>query len=128
MPRFTLVLAPRSEAGGDRLRAVLTALGRNGVDARTLGEVLGLDREYRWFTDGKIKYVLRKANRVIVLPRADGSVGSGTVRDLRLAEEAELTILVVRQDGRLVSLADAGLTTEPKPTPSVAARFTWPPR
>jgi hypothetical protein len=123
--RLTLVLAPRSEAGSDRLRAVMAALRRSGVEARTLGEVLGLDREYRWFMDGKVEFALRQASRVVVLPRADGSIGGGTVRDLKLAAAAGLTILVVRQDGRLVTLEDAGLTPETQPTQAVAARFTW---
>lgn len=104
----------------------MAALRRSGVEAKTLGEVLGLDREYRWFMDGKVEFALRQASRVVVLPRADGSIGGGTVRDLRLAEAAGLAILIVRQDGRLVALQDAGLMPEPEATQAVAARFTWP--
>ena len=123
--RLTLLLCPLSERDGGRVQAVLTALRRSGVQARLLDEVLELQQPYRWLSEGRVRWALRRAAQVVLLPRPDGAIGAGTLRDLRLAEAAELPIAVVRQDGRLLPLAKAGLVDEPKPTQVTAARFTW---
>lgn len=48
-------------------------------------------------------------------PGADGSIGFGTYRDISLATDLNVSVLVVSNDGRLWPLGQAGLVLVPNP-------------
>lgn len=119
-----LLLAPLSEAGSPRVAAVAGALQRQGVRTHTLLEALSKPADWRFVTTGAVTVALRRSSRVVVLPRRDGSIGRGTLRDIRLAERVPLPVYVVSPQGRMVKLADAGLVELNGRDQTNAAKFT----
>src|SRR2546430_330864 len=72
----TLLLCPMSERNGSRVEMVLAALRRSGVEARLLDEVLDLQQPYRWLSESRVRWALRRTARVVLLPRPDGTIGA----------------------------------------------------
>ncbi len=129
---ITLLLMPFSEQGGERQTKLRDALQRAGADVRTVKEALEWGSgPQRLIPQRKVWAALQQARQVVVLPRADGSIGFGTCRDISLATDLNVPVLVVSNDGRLWPLAQAGLVLVPKAgsdrhSRQVAGHFSWP--
>ncbi len=111
MKGTVMLLTPSSERRGGRARAVSAALETRGWTVVRLDT--GLPKRQRghggWLPDYVARAQLKGMDRVIVLPRADYTIGAGTLRDIRLAEQLDKPVLVVRNDGQLVPLREVRL-------------------
>lgn len=129
---ITLLLLPLSEQGGERQTKLRDALHRAGADVRTVGEALEWQAgPQRLIPQRMVWSALQQARQAVVLPRADGSIGFGTYRDISLATDLNVPVLVVSNDGRLWPLAQAGLVLVSNPGSDhesryVAGHFRWP--
>lgn len=118
-----LLLSPLSEQRGRRADIVADALRRKGVRVHTLAQALGRGRGWSLITPSALSVALRASSRVVVVPRPDGSIGAGTLRDVRAAETSDLPIYVVSPSGKMLPLAAAGLVELDGDVVN-AARFT----
>lgn len=129
---ITLLLLPLNEQGSERHAKVHDALRRAGADVKTLAELLDWSPGSRTpIPQPRVCMALQQARQVVLLPRADASIGSGTYRDIGLARDLALPVYVVANDGKLVPLDRAGLEVVANPSMDhsgrrIAARFTWP--
>jgi hypothetical protein len=69
---------------------------------------------------------MARVQRVIVLPRGDGTIGRGTLRDLELAQRAGRRVGVVTPEGKVAPIDQADLEPTGKVGDYEVARFTWP--
>jgi hypothetical protein len=105
--RPILVLTPRSEAGSERYAGVLETLRDEGLFVRRLRAVspAARVRTKGHVPDAWMGQLLAEAAGVFVLPRTDGTIGAGTLRDIRLAKRRHYVQLVT-PDRRLLPLGE----------------------
>lgn len=128
---ITLLLMPLSEQGGERQTKLRDVLHRAAADVRTVGEALEWQAgPQRLIPQRMVWSALQQASQAVVLRRANGSIGFGTYRDISLATDLNVPVLVVSNDGRLWPLAQAGLVPVSNPGSDhesryVAGHFRW---
>ncbi|HZT82230.1 MAG TPA: hypothetical protein VFA26_18525 [Gemmataceae bacterium] len=105
-----------------RTRRVIAALRARGWSPVTLGDVVPKRHRRTLVAEDLVGRAIRQAGRVVVLPRPDGSIGRGTVRDIRLAVSLRVPVTVFGPNGRSLPVERAGLVVAGE-DPRFAGRF-----
>jgi hypothetical protein len=119
-----LILAPLDQLS-ERVPKVVDSLRGHGIQPLLLGDLVDQDHPEHLVPEAAVMTALTKVSRVLVVPRPRGSIGAGTLRDLRLAERAGMRVSVVDPQGRIRSLSEATII-ERGDNRQLAARITWP--
>jgi hypothetical protein len=123
--RPSLVLTPRSEIGSERYGGVLEALRDEGLFVRRLRAVNARVRTQSHVHDAWMGLLLAEAAAVFVLPRADGTIGAGTLRDIRLTKRRH-RVQLVTPDRRLVPLREVPFVETTDGAGRPEGRFEFP--
>jgi hypothetical protein len=128
--RPILVLTPRSESRSERYRKVLEALRDEGLFVRRLENLGRGVRGGAHLSDAWVDVLLSRAADVFVLPREDGTIGAGTLRDIRLAKRRRRyrRMQLVAPDGRLVPIEDVPFAAATDNAGRPEGRFEFPGR
>jgi hypothetical protein len=119
-----LLLFPATEKPkvAERTRLVIAGLQARGWRVLTLADLVPEQRRRALLSEAAVLRALQRVDRVAVLPRADGTIGGGTLRDLRLAHSRRVPVSVFGPTGCTLRVEDADLV-EVGQDRRTAARF-----
>lgn len=124
-PARLVVIGPRdSPRLLDKVAEALRQRGHSVLVPSTDGRKFWRDQWVKTYNRS-----LGPGTAVVVVPRPDGSIGQGTAVDVHRARYTSgVRVAVVRPDGKLVPIVEAGLEELPEGQRSEKrwARFTWP--